>query len=784
MGTSQSTPNERRRLGTSSSVRRLSSQLSSRSFQNTNGNRSQTNSSSGSPDFDLEENDSRRHDAEGIATASRVEMNVSLETSQKVASMREQRIQQARKASSQMQQSFNETGVEFFRRKQQQQAEEDAIIESTQTKYVANRSNFNDNQQWCDTQDIQDHEDVEDDDHDRQAENGSGHVLAKKNQPDEATVETLDTSSAWIPPIFTPIAMTTGEENDNSAFCHDTQPTHDYSTAYPSSYVGAPAAEEYTYYGGGYGPDGSYYTTPPASQPVPDFFPQVSCNMIGTLMSSYSSSQFLFSLTVHSIQGSRHNEWMGRSLETLILGYASVVPILCLPGDEEGGTEEDTAFLWGATRRRSTVSTLGSCGDYGPRGSMGSGAGYGRRGSLVGGGRRMHGGTSANYYNGRRNSGGRRDSTASGSGRRGSVTGMASRRGSASHGPSYHRRRMNMSRSSSGDSDEAGLNSGGGGAAGPNIALSLLARETTGKLSSINRMSESSRLKALGGFSVFNRLDRPAAGMCSEVAFLSEVIDSGDWAETQTVVSRLTPRLMGDPASMIFPGMERRPAAEDPNLPPLTPRFYAGGGRVGLERDAFVLAGGVDALIRVFREKSFVGAEMAETYDARDLSEELVASRLAPCWNETLICLRELVYSIPSLVEDELIFDNGDFLPFLFTLLSHDSCFDSAAALIEEILSLQSHSPSVQIREEDDLNDEGGSMSIPKVRVAPPTTFFLGNVPDLYKLWSGFNCRQLAHFCRILALLVFEPEDRQLLVRSRSLARLTNESCILLTIIF
>ncbi|KAG7339396.1 DUF3689 domain containing protein [Nitzschia inconspicua] len=206
--------------------------------------------------------------------------------------------------------------------------------------------------------------------------------------------------------------------------------------------------------------------------------------------------------------------------------------------------------------------------------------------------------------------------------------------------------------------------------------------------------------------------------------------------------------------------MERRQAAaDDPSLPPNASRFYAGGGRAGLERDAFVRAGGIEVLIRVFREKSFVGAEMAESYDARDLSEELVASRLAPCWNETLACLRELVYSIPSLVEDEVILDNGDFLPFLFTLLSHDSCFESTAALIEEILSLQSHSPSVQIREEDDMNETNG----PKVRLVSPTTFFLGNVPDLYELWAGFNCRHLAHFCRILALLVFEPEDRQLL---------------------
>jgi hypothetical protein len=513
---------------------------------------------------------------------------------------------------------------------------------------------------------------------------------------------------------------------------------------------------------------------------------------------------------------------MGRSIETLILGYASVAPILGLPqhdhdeGDAAGGhTDDDTAYhnLWGGTRRRrSTVSTLGST-----RSSMGTGGPayhhnhhhhhHGRRGSLVGATtttrRIMHGGTTANFYNHRRpESGGgythRRNSTNSSNGsvtgtfRRGSQAGMTSRRGSASHGgPSYHthhhhhhhhqqQRRLNGSRSNSGDLDNVESGHGGGARSereragnggGPNIVLSLLAREATGKLTTINPIPPSHRLKSLGGYTLFNQLDRPAAGMCSEVIFLSEVIDSGDWVETQTVISRISPRLVGttDPTmGMMYPGMDRRPAAaavQDPNLPPQASRFYAGGGRAGLERDALVLAGGVEVLIRVFREKNFVGAEMAETYDARDLSEELVSSRLAPCWNETLSCLRELVYSIPSLVEDGIILDHGDFLPFLFTLLSHDACFDSASALIEEILSIQSHSPTVQIREQDDMNEESRLTSGPKVRVAPPTTFFLGNVPELYQLWNGFNCRQLAHFCRILALLVFEPEDRQLLVR-------------------
>lgn len=35
-------------------------------------------------------------------------------------------------------------------------------------------------------------------------------------------------------------------------------------------------------------------------------------------------------------------------------------------------------------------------------------------------------------------------------------------------------------------------------------------------------------------------------------------------------------------------------------------------------------------------------------------------------------------------------------------------------------------------------------------------------VPGLYKLLENFSSRQLALFCRVLSLIVFEPEDRHL----------------------
>jgi Protein of unknown function (DUF3689) len=523
---------------------------------------------------------------------------------------------------------------------------------------------------------------------------------------------------------------------------------------------------------------------------------------------------------------SRDHEWMGRSIESLILGHLSPAPLLeeCsgdmildlsgMNGGSGGGTNVQYMDPYEAMlRRRSTASTFGGKGFSRRRSSQGSFPG-GRRSSLSlsGGGGSIHGGTLANYYHSsnqhlRRlrqqhqstdvdrtptSSAGSDARRYSSSSRRGSIATtnapmyrQPARRNSSivSHASSENSnsssRNNNIDINNNNNIGNTATTNAGSGALGPSVLFNIMARESTGKSCFERNIPMTQCLLTMGGSTLLKALDKPAAGMATEVSFLAAAIDAGDWAETQTIISRVAPRLIGDPSNnsnMMPPfGMDanRRSGStmiDDANLPPTAPRFYAGGGRVGLERDAFILAGGVQVLIRMFREKSFCGQEMAFSNDARDLSPEIVATRLAPCWNETLASLRELVYAIPTVVEDGTVLDNGSFLPFLFTLLAYDACFDGAAALIEEIISLLSQSPTTQPapqQEEDDGIHAGaippGPSYQPAGRSSPATTFFLGNVPDLYKLWNGFTCRQLAHFCRILALLVFEPEDRQLL---------------------
>lgn len=205
---------------------------------------------------------------------------------------------------------------------------------------------------------------------------------------------------------------------------------------------------------------------------------------------------------------------------------------------------------------------------------------------------------------------------------------------------------------------------------------------------------------------------------------MEKALTTANLGDVTSLVSQLAPRLIGDHMNDHNGNWSGRNQNQ----------------RVMMERESFVLGGGVEIIKRVFRDPVLVCPRLAEANDARKLDSNILSSKFAKCWNEALIALREIIFALPDVV---VKVTERNFLPFLFTLLAHDDCFDGAAALIEEVLSIQSQNLS-------------GS-------VAPSSTFFLGEIPDLYNLWASFTCRQLAHFCRIMALLVFEPEDRQLM---------------------
>ncbi|CAM9677454.1 unnamed protein product [Scytosiphon promiscuus] len=161
-----------------------------------------------------------------------------------------------------------------------------------------------------------------------------------------------------------------------------------------------------------------------------------------------------------------------------------------------------------------------------------------------------------------------------------------------------------------------------------------------------------------------------------------------------------------------------------------------------LDREAFVALGGPDLLLKVLRRPG-------SPADARNIPAADV-ERDMPVWNTVLVILRELCFTDQDL-SDRL--GSSELILYLLTLMAHQGVFDLAVGLVEEILAVKT------------------------------STYFLGEVPDLHSLVDNMTSQQLAHFSRVLALLVFEPEYRQLMesahvLRSMELLQLRRDRVV------
>lgn len=94
------------------------------------------------------------------------------------------------------------------------------------------------------------------------------------------------------------------------------------------------------------------------------------------------------------------------------------------------------------------------------------------------------------------------------------------------------------------------------------------------------------------------------------------------------------------------------------------------------EREVFVAVGGMNTILRLF-SKPFT------ELDARAMPTTTF-QRYAETWNEMLVILREVSYSIPSL--SERVFDQ-DHVVFLFTMLAHRSVFENSVSCTLERIS-------------------------------------------------------------------------------------------------
>lgn len=140
------------------------------------------------------------------------------------------------------------------------------------------------------------------------------------------------------------------------------------------------------------------------------------------------------------------------------------------------------------------------------------------------------------------------------------------------------------------------------------------------------------------------------------------------------------------------------------------------------QRDIFVNMGGLQLLVSLFMPP-FMPA------DGRLLRQGTLSER-AEIWNEVLLLLREIGFAAG--IVSEFVYNDSTIVLF-FTLLSHHVLFDNTIGLLEEV---------VAYREE---------------------VFGLALIPRFYSLVESLNARFLAAFCRVLSLLVFEPEDRQIM---------------------
>ena len=212
--------------------------------------------------------------------------------------------------------------------------------------------------------------------------------------------------------------------------------------------------------------------------------------------------------------------------------------------------------------------------------------------------------------------------------------------------------------------------------------------------------------------SVEKRLDRDSNNICSYVRKLKIAISKVDMDDINEAVTSLFSKIIDtsgrEHAYLVLPKKRQ-------------------------ERELFVESGGVYLMLKLF-ENPFLSVSL----DSKKLSTTSAAclNQYSTLYNEVLVILREVSFSIPTFSEQ--IFGN-QIIIFLFTLLSYRSVFENSVSLLEEILAVRTE------------------------------TFNLADVPNLYELISNFNSRKLAHFCRVLSLVLFEPEDRQIMEGSQVL---------------
>jgi hypothetical protein len=259
--------------------------------------------------------------------------------------------------------------------------------------------------------------------------------------------------------------------------------------------------------------------------------------------------------------------------------------------------------------------------------------------------------------------------------------------------------------------------SGGGGGPGSGSSMRRTARgDVPSHLDNLLFRREVGNVRRINPLSDFylktkKMTDDPFKIMGDSVhALKMALLKPGNWTDVEYAVGGILTRILDstNPDQMFVVTPQRR-----------------------LEREYFIEIGGVAALLQLFEKPwSDPDARMTNTHHLQRKSE---------LWNEVLVIVREIAFAVPTA---SLHYLGTNHIVYLFTLLSHSCVFENSINLLEEVLSSRIE------------------------------TFDLSLVPDLYSLLSKFSCRQMAHFCRVLSLTVFESEDRLIMEGSHVLRSL------------
>lgn len=144
-----------------------------------------------------------------------------------------------------------------------------------------------------------------------------------------------------------------------------------------------------------------------------------------------------------------------------------------------------------------------------------------------------------------------------------------------------------------------------------------------------------------------------------------------------------------------------------------------------LGREWFVLFGGADTIARLVQVPSNPSQAALAGFHG-DLGPRV--SSASDLKLQGLQLLRDLCFSLQSLSEQ--LSSQKSFVVHLFQLMREQKMFEEAVGLCEEVLAFRGE------------------------------VFSLSNIPDIEGLIKSLSKRQLALFCGVLALVVFEAEDR------------------------